>query len=62
MLPAVNLATAGYHGDQVPAMQRRMIDAMQTIMAWSRGMVNGYPPLVYLAGTKVSVFKQKPAT
>jgi predicted permease len=60
MLAAVNLATAGYTGDQVPAMQRRMIDAMQTIHGVEAvGMVNGYPPLVYLAGTKVSVFKQE---
>ncbi len=59
MLAAVNLATAGYTGDQIPAMQRRMIDAMQTIHDVDAvGLVNGYPPLVYTAGTKVSVFKQ----
>jgi predicted permease len=59
MLAAVNLATAGYTGDQVPAMQRRMIDAMQTIHGVEAvGLVNGYPPLVYTAGTRVGVFKQ----
>jgi predicted permease len=60
MLAGVNLATAGYTGEQVPAMQRRMIDAMQTIHGVEAvGMVNGYPPLVYTAGTRVSVFKQE---
>jgi len=60
MLASVNLATAGYTGDQVPAMQRRMIDALQTIHGVDAvGMVNGYPPLVYMAGSKVSVFKQE---
>jgi predicted permease len=58
MLAGVNLATAGYSGDQVPAMQRRLIDALGTIPGVeAAGMVNGYPPLVYTAGTKVSVFK-----
>ena len=59
MLAGVNLAMAGYSGDKVPAMQRRMIDAMQTIHGVEAvGLVNGYPPLVYTAGTKVGVFKQ----
>jgi predicted permease len=59
MLSSVNLATAGYSGDQVPAMQRRMIDAMKTIHGVeAAGLVNGYPPLVYGAGTKESVFKE----
>jgi len=60
MLASVNLATGGYTGDKIPAMQRRMIDAMQTIHGVEAvGMVNGYPPLVYTAGTQVSVFKQE---
>jgi predicted permease len=59
MLAGVNLGTAGYSGDQIPAMQRRMIDAMKTIHGVETvGLVNGYPPLVYTAGTKVSVFKE----
>jgi predicted permease len=58
MLAGVNPGTAGYSGDQVPAMQRRLIDAMRTIPGVeSVGLVNGYPPLVYTAGTKVGVFK-----
>jgi ABC-type antimicrobial peptide transport system permease subunit len=40
-------------------MQRRMIDAMKTIHGVeAAGLVNGYPPLVYGAGTKESVFKE----
>lgn len=59
MLAGVNLATAGYSADKVPAMQRRMIDAMQTIRGVEAvGLVNDYPPLVYTAGTRVSVFKE----
>ena len=59
MLAGVNLATAGYTVDKVPAMQRRMIDSMGTIPGVEHvGLVNGYPPLVYTAGTRVNVFKQ----
>jgi predicted permease len=59
MLAAVNLSMAGYSIDKIPAMQRRMIDAMQTIPGVEHvGLVNGYPPLVDLAGQSVSIFKQ----
>ena len=52
--------TAGYSGDKVPAMQKRMIDAMQTIPGVEAvGLVDGYPPLVYSAGTKVPMFKEE---
>ncbi len=58
MLVSVNLAAAGYSGARVPDMQRRMIDALETIPGVEHaGLVNGYPPLVYTAGTKVNVFK-----
>jgi predicted permease len=59
MLAGVNLSMAGYSGDKIPAMQRRMIDALQTIHGVEAvGMVDGYPPLAYTAGTKVSAFKE----
>jgi len=59
MLAGVNLAMGGYTGDKIPAMQRRMIDALQTIRGVeSVGMVNSYPPLVFTAGTTVGVFKE----
>ena len=58
MLVSVNLATAGYSGARVPDMQRRMIDALETIPGVEQaGLVNGYPPLVYTAGTRVNIFK-----
>ena len=58
MLAGVNLAMAGYNGDKIPAMQRRMIDALGTIHGVDAvGLVNGYPPLVYTAGEKTGVFK-----
>ncbi len=59
MLAGVNLAMAGYPADKVPAMQRRMIEAMQSIHGvQSAGLVDGYPPLVYTAGSTENVFKE----
>jgi predicted permease len=60
MLAATNLAMAGYSVDKVPAMQRRMIDAMETIPGVERvGLVNNYPPLVYVAATRANVFREE---
>jgi predicted permease len=60
MLVNANLAMAGYSGDRVPEMQRRMIDAMKTIPGVEgAGLVNNYPPLVYAAGSRVNVFKEE---
>src|SRR5208282_293408 len=45
MLVDTDLSMAGYRGDGVPAMQRRMIDAMETISGVkSVGLVGQYPP------------------
>jgi hypothetical protein len=44
MLLNVDLARAGYGGDQAPAMKRRMFDAMGTIPGVEHvGWVNDYP-------------------
>ena len=60
MLASTNLAMAGYSVDKVPAMQRRMIDALKTIPGVERvGLVNNYPPLVYAAGSRANVFKEE---
>jgi predicted permease len=60
MLAATNLVMAGYSVDKVPAMQRRMIDAMETIPGVERvGLVNNYPPLVYAAGSRANVFTEE---
>ena len=60
MTAGVDLATAGYSADKVPAMQRRMIDAMGTIPGVEAvGLVNGYPPLVYTAGNRADVYKEE---
>ncbi len=60
MLVSANLAMAGYSIDRVPAMQRRMIDALETIPGVERaGLVNNYPPLVYGAGSRANVFKNE---
>jgi predicted permease len=58
MLASVNLAMAGYSIDKVSGMQKSMIDAMESIPGVAHaGLVNGYPPLVYTAGTRENVFK-----
>ncbi len=60
MLLSANLAMAGYSIDRAPAMQRRMIDAMETIPGVEKvGLVNNYPPLVNAAGTRAEVFKDE---
>ena len=45
MLVETRLNTAGYTGTQVPAMQKRMIDAMATIPGVDSVGLVGYPPL-----------------
>ena len=43
-------------------MQKRMIEAMETIPGVEHaGLVNDYPPLVYTAGNKANVFKNETA-
>ena len=60
MLTFTNLAMAGYSGDDVAAMQKRMIDAMETIPGVERvGLVNNYPPLIYAAGSRVNIFREE---
>ena len=60
MLVSTNLTMAGYSIDQVPAMQKRMIEAMETIPGVEHaGLVNDYPPLVYTAGNKANIFKDE---
>jgi predicted permease len=60
VLASTDLAMAGYSIDQVPAMQKRMIEAMETIPGVEHvGLVNNYPPLVYPANRTSS--RTKPA-
>ena len=60
MLTFTNLAMAGYSGDDAAAMQKRMIDAMETIPGVERvGLVNNYPPLIYAAGSRVNIFREE---
>jgi len=60
MLVSTSLAMAGYSIDQVPAMQKRMIEALAAIPGVEHaGMVNNYPPLVYTAGNKANVFRNE---
>jgi predicted permease len=60
LLVGTNLAMAGYSADAVPALQKRMIEAMKTIPGVeSAGLVNNYPPLVYAAGSRANVFREE---
>ncbi len=60
MLTFTNLAMAGYSGDGVATMQKRMIDAIEAIPGVERvGLVNNYPPLIYAAGSRVNIFKEE---
>ena len=60
MLLNVDLARAGYSGDQTPAMKRRMFDAMGTILGVEHvGWVNDYPPLAYGSNFRSNVYKEE---
>jgi predicted permease len=60
MLLRTDLSMAGYSGEDVPAMQKRMVDAMETIPGAERvGLVNNYPPLVYGAGERSKIFRDE---
>jgi predicted permease len=61
MLVNSDLTMAGYLGDRVPAMQKRMIEAMETIPGVrSVGIVGQYPPL-YAGFNNETVFNDKTA-
>ena len=54
MLVNTDLSMAGYRGDGVPAMQRRMIDAVETIPGVkSVGLVGQYPPTAIMWFTPI---------
>ena len=60
MLVGTNLKMANYSSDQVPVVQKRMIEAMEAIPGVeAAGLVNNYPPLVYAAGRRANVFKEE---
>ena len=60
MLVDANLIMAGYSSEQTPVMQKRMIEALETIPGVSSvGLVNNYPPLIYAAGNRENVFKEE---
>ena len=60
MLAFTHLGMAGYSGDSVATMQKRMIEALETMPGVeSVGLVNGYPPLIYAAGSRVNVFREE---
>lgn len=59
MIVVANLSQSGYTIDQVPAMQKRLIAAMQSMPGVERvGSVNNYPPLVYTAAFRANIFRE----
>ena len=62
MVAGVNLEMAGYDKEKEPAMQRRMIDAMQSIPGVERvGLVIDYPPLAYGNNPREIIFRDETA-
>jgi predicted permease len=60
ILVSTNLAMAGYSMEQMPVMQKKMIQALQTIPGVEHvGLVNNYAPLIYAAGSRANVFKEE---
>lgn len=60
MVVDVNLAQAGYTGDQALAMEKRIVQALQAIPGVQRaGLVTNYPPLIYAAALNTHVFRDE---
>jgi predicted permease len=60
LLVNTNLIMAGYTSGAVPAVQKHMIDTMETIPGVEHvGLVNRYPPLVYGAASKTNIFREE---
>ena len=60
MLVTTSLAMAGYNGDAIAPMERRMIVAMRTIPGVEHAaLVVNYPPLVNTAGSRSRVFRDE---
>jgi predicted permease len=60
MLVSTNLAMGGYSADRVPAMQKRIIAAMQATPGVEKvGLVNNYAPLVDAAGSRERIFREE---
>lgn len=60
LLVGTNLIMAGYSGESLPTMQKRMITALQGVPGVEHvGLVNDYPPLLYGAGSRVNIYGEE---
>jgi predicted permease len=60
ILVSTNLLMAGYSGDHIPTMQKRMVETMQAVPGVeSVGLVNDFPPLVYASASNVNIYKEE---
>jgi predicted permease len=60
MLGAIDMSAAGYKDEQVPAMQKRMIDAMETIPGVERAATINQAPLA-MGNERKNVFREQTA-
>jgi predicted permease len=57
MLVSMSLAADGYNIDRAPAMQKRLMEALEEIPGVERvGLVNDFAPLLYGSGARENVF------
>ena len=59
MIVDVGLASAGYNGDRALTMEKRLVEALQTIPGvQAAGLATNYPPLIYAAALNTHVFRE----
>jgi len=56
LILGADLSMAGYTGDSLQLMQRRLVETMGAIPGVHAGLVNNYPPLVYTAAFRVNAY------
>jgi predicted permease len=58
MIVDVDLAGGGYKGAAVPAVERRLVEAVRAIPGVQAvGLVTSYPPLIYAAAAQTHIFR-----
>jgi len=60
MLLGANFTAAGYSANDGVALQKRLIDGMQSIPGVEHvGAINNFPPLVYASASRMNVFRDE---
>ncbi len=59
MIVDVDLGSGGYKGDRALAMEKRLVEALQTIPGvQAAGLATNFPPLIYAAALGTHVFRE----